>query len=92
MRPVERDRAKVWVARALAIDPDDLVTLYIIACVYSNLGELDPAIDLLEKVLPYQIPEMLVWFRNDSDLDAVRGHPRFQKLLETVGTKRTTTT
>jgi adenylate cyclase len=87
----ETDRAKDWVARTLAIDPDDLMTLYNIACVYSLLGELDPAIDLLEKVVPYQIPEQILWFRNDSDLDAVRGHPRFQKLLETVGTKRTPT-
>jgi adenylate cyclase len=87
----ETDRAKDWVARTLAIDPDDLMTLYNIACVYSLLGELDPAIDLLEKVVPYQIPEQILWFRNDSDLDAVRGHPRFQKLLGTVGTKRTPT-
>src|SRR4029079_6505251 len=58
----ERDRAKDWAARALAMDPDDLIALYNIASFYAQLGEPDLAIDLLEKVLPYQIPEQLLWF------------------------------
>jgi adenylate cyclase len=26
----------------------------------------------------------MLWFENDSDLDPVRSHPRYQKLLETI--------
>ncbi len=81
----ERDRAKDWAARTLAIDPDDLLAQYNIACVYSQLGDLDPAIDLLEKVLPYRSSEQILWFKNDSDLDPIRSHPRYQKLLQTIG-------
>ena len=44
----ERDRAKEWLARALAIDPDDNLARYNAACTYSLLGEIDRAIDLLE--------------------------------------------
>ena len=73
-----------WAARTLAIDPDDMFTQYNIACVYSLLGELDPAIDLLEKLLPHS-PKQILWIRNDSDLDPIRNHPRYQRLLETIG-------
>ena len=30
-------------------------------------------------------PRMRDWIRNDSDLDGIRSHPRFQKLLEQIG-------
>jgi adenylate cyclase len=84
----ETDRAKDWAARTLAIDPDDLLAQYNIACVYSQLGDLDPAIDLLEKVLPHRSSEQIVWFKNDSDLDPIRSHPRYQRLLESIGAQR----
>src|SRR5262249_37306255 len=72
----ERGRARDWAARALAIDPDDMVALYNVACVHSILGEVDQAIDLLEKVLPHSSSEQLSWSQTDSDLDPLRGHPR----------------
>ncbi|MET0942776.1 MAG: tetratricopeptide repeat protein [Mesorhizobium sp.] len=81
----EHDRAMEWAARAMAIDPDDLLALYNIACTYSQLGELDTAIDVLEKVLPHRSPEQILWFSRDSDLDPLRKHPRFQRLLESIG-------
>ena len=84
----ERDRAKDWAARTLAIDPDDLLAQYNIACVYSQLGDLDLAIDLLEKVLPHRSPEQILWFKNDSDLDPIRSHPRYQILLESIEAQR----
>ena len=60
-------------------------------CVYSQLGDLDLAIDLLEKVLPHRSSEQILWFKNDSDLDPIRSHPRYQKLLETIGYQRSPT-
>jgi len=41
----ERERAKEWLARALAIDPDDNLARYNAACTYSLLGEIDRSID-----------------------------------------------
>lgn len=81
----ERDRAKQWAARALAIDPSENIAHYNVACVYSLLGELDQAMVHLEKVIPQLSPELMKWLEKDSDLDAIRIHPRYQKLFGTQG-------
>jgi adenylate cyclase len=39
--PGEMNRAREWIARALAIDPDDPLTLYNVACGYTKLRNLD---------------------------------------------------
>ncbi|EJC77823.1 putative integral membrane protein [Rhizobium leguminosarum bv. trifolii WSM2012] len=75
------NRARDWAARAIAIDPDDIVAQYNLACVYSVLGDADQAIDLLERLLPHSSVYHIKWFNNDSDLDNIRGDPRFQRLL-----------
>src|SRR5881398_520806 len=81
----EKDRAREWAARALAIDPDDVLIQYNVACVYSLLGDLEQAFDLLEGLLPnagYELKRG--WIKHDSDLDPLRSHPRFQKTLEVI--------
>jgi adenylate cyclase len=82
----ERDRAKEWLSRALAIDPDDILTQYNAACVYTGLGEIEQAFDLLERLLTHAGYELKAgWIKHDSDLDPLRSHPRFQKVLELIG-------
>jgi adenylate cyclase len=81
----ECDRAKEWVERALAIDPDDNGARYNAACTYSLLGESDRAIDLLESWVQQVSSDMKLWFKNDSDLDPIRTHPRYQGLLQLAG-------
>ena len=81
----QNDRAKEWLARTLVIDPDDTLTQYNAACIYSRLGEIDPAFDLLERLLPNANHETKAWIKHDSDLDPLREHPRYQKILELVG-------
>ena len=78
----ERDRALAWLARAIAIDPGDANTQYNSACTYAQLGEPERAIDLLESWLPRVSPAMKLWFRNDADLDPLRDHSRYKKLIE----------
>jgi adenylate cyclase len=78
----ENARAREWTARALAIDPDDILVQYNVACTYSRLGDREQALDLLERSLPRTGPEWSRWIRHDSDLDSLRTHPRFQKILE----------
>ena len=78
----ERERAKEWLARALAIDPDDNIARYNAACTYSLLGEFDRSIDLLEICLQLVGADFKLWVKNDSDLNPIRDHPRYQKLLE----------
>jgi len=81
----ENDRAREWISRALAIDPDDPLTQYNLACGYTHLGDLDAAFDLLERSLPRAGPEIREWIKHDSDFDRLRDHPRYQKILELIG-------
>jgi len=81
----ETERAREWLTRALAIDPDDLLTLYNAACVYAQLGEAEPALDLLERFIPLANDLNRAWIKHDSDFDSLRRHPRFQKILEQIG-------
>ncbi|TCU15798.1 TPR end-of-group domain-containing protein [Rhizobium sullae] len=74
-------RACDWAARAIAIDPDDIVAQYNLACVHAVLGNVDKAIDILEQLLPRSSVYHIKWFTHDSDLDNLRDDPRFRKLL-----------
>jgi adenylate cyclase len=82
----DNDRAREWLARALAIDPDDVWNQYNAVCIYANLGDIEQALDVLERVLPHAGYELKHgWIQHDSDLDPLRSHPRFQKMLELIG-------
>jgi len=77
----EKDRARDWTTRAQAIESEDPISLYNIACVYSHLGDSDAAFDLLERVTQNGRQFWRDWIENDSDLDGVRNHPRYRQLL-----------
>ena len=82
----DTDRAREWTSRALAIDPDDILTQYNVVCNYSLLGEIQRAFDLLERLLPHAGHELRRgWIKQDSSLDPLRSHPRYQKVLELIG-------
>jgi adenylate cyclase len=82
----EPERAREWIARSLAIAPDDLITQYNAACAYTRLGDTEVALDLLERALQTRASSAWQkWMKHDPDFDAIRGHPRFQKLLESKG-------
>ena len=79
----EKEQAREWASRALSIDPDDVLTQYNVACVYSQMGDIEQAFDLLERLLPNAGQELRRgWIKHDSDLDPLRSHPRYQKILE----------
>ena len=81
----DKDRAREWASRALSIDPDDVLTQYNVACVYSLLGDIERAFDLLDRLLPKAGHELKHgWIKHDSDLDPLRNHPRYQKILEII--------
>ena len=73
----EKDRAKDWTTRAQAIEAEDPITLYNIACIYSHLGDAEAAFDLLERATRNGRHFWRDWIENDSDLDGVRNHPRW---------------
>ncbi|HET7601390.1 MAG TPA: tetratricopeptide repeat protein, partial [Gemmatimonadales bacterium] len=67
-------------AQTLALDPDDSGVLYNVACAYALAGHADEAVGALEKSVKNGFGHW-DWLEHDSDLDAVRSHPRFQALL-----------
>ena len=77
----DREGALRSAARALALDPNDHPVQYNVACTYSRLGELELALDVLERTMPNAPPYRWAWFVQDADFDPLRGHPRFQALL-----------
>src|SRR5438552_4858353 len=60
----ERDRAKDWAVRAQAIENEDPISLYNLACFYSHLGEAESAFDLLERAITNGRPFWKDWIEN----------------------------
>jgi non-specific serine/threonine protein kinase len=76
----ERERGLDLAKQSMALDPDEPMTLYAAACVYAILGQVEEAVDCLSKAVAngYAHKE---WIKNDSDLKALHGHPRFEELV-----------
>ncbi len=79
----QRERGQKWADRALAIDPDDPAILYNVACAHAGLGNLERAIECLEHTVRAGA-SYREWMENDSDLDPLRGQPRFAALLASL--------
>jgi serine/threonine protein kinase/tetratricopeptide (TPR) repeat protein len=77
----ETKRGLEWADRALALDPEDPMLLYNIACIRALAGAGDAALDCLERSVAAGL-RYKVWLEHDSNLDAIRSHPRFQALME----------
>src|SRR5438094_551323 len=74
------ERGLEWASRALAMDPEDSGVLYNVACAYALQRQTEQAIGVLEKAIQNGFGHK-EWLENDSDLDSLRGHPRFQALI-----------
>jgi adenylate cyclase len=70
-----------WAQRALAIDPEDPIINYNVACSYAQAGEPEKALDCLDKAKKSGMISY-GWLKNDSDLVALITQPRFQALLK----------
>jgi serine/threonine protein kinase/Tfp pilus assembly protein PilF len=76
----EVELGKAWTERALTIDSSDPAILYNAACNFSQMREIEKAIDMLERALTNGFGQR-EWILHDSDLDPLRDHPRFKELL-----------
>lgn len=74
----------VWAGRALNLESADPMVLYNLACIYSLAGEQDLSIDCLEKALEHGF-SYVEWAEKDSNLDPIRNHPRFKKVMAALG-------
>lgn len=77
-------QARAWAGRALEMAPEDPMTLYNLGCIYSMIGDLEQAIGCLEGAVSRGLAYK-GWYENDSNLDPLRGHPRFIALLQNMG-------
>ena len=75
------EEARIWLERAIALDPDDSQTLYNAACAYAQMGDIEEAFEALERWLPKAGVEKRMWLMNDCDFDPLRDDPRFEHVL-----------
>ncbi|MEN6311078.1 MAG: tetratricopeptide repeat protein, partial [Acidobacteriota bacterium] len=76
----EREKSLEWARAAIAQEPDEPMVLYNVGCIFSLAGELEKAINVLERAVTGGLTQR-GWFEHDSNLDPLRGQPRFQALL-----------
>ncbi|MFO1131068.1 MAG: adenylate/guanylate cyclase domain-containing protein [Hyphomicrobiales bacterium] len=76
----EAKRAEQWARTALAIAPEDYLTLYNIACYYSVGGRADQAFEVLGKLLPISNGDMREWILRDSDFNPLHADPRWSEV------------
>jgi adenylate cyclase len=78
----EHERMREWIERATLLDPENLNLRYNLACVMANeLGDREAALDLLEFNLKTVNADSLNWMDTDTDMDAIRDHPRYRAML-----------
>ena len=80
----ERERAREWADRAVAMRTEDPMLLYNAGCIYSLIGLEQKAIESLERAAKRGVLQK-GWIEHDSNLDPLRTHPRFQALMERLG-------
>ncbi|MBP1659913.1 MAG: serine/threonine protein kinase with repeat, partial [Candidatus Aminicenantes bacterium] len=76
-----KEKGLEWARRARRIDPDDPMLLYNLGCIHSLAGDVEEAVDCLERAASGGLLQK-GWYEHDGDLDPLRGHPRFKALLE----------
>jgi len=82
----QHEQARRSAARALQLEPDDGIVAYNLACMYAVMKEPDRAVDLLQRsTVGGRIN--LAWLEHDATLAPLRGHPRFDGLLEELRSK-----
>ncbi len=79
--------ARQAIDKAMALDSGDPGMLYNGACFFARAGELERALDCLERSPASRLPAR-EWMENDSDLENLRDHPRFLALLRTSDRSR----
>ncbi len=82
------DDGRAMTERAVELAPNDGGVLHNAVCYYSNIGEVDTAIELFERRMQAMGTIYREWVENDADFDNIRDHPRFIELVEKLPTYR----
>jgi TolB-like protein/tRNA A-37 threonylcarbamoyl transferase component Bud32 len=76
----EVERGLEWARRAVAIEPDDSMLLYNVACIFSLAGRVEDALGYIEAAVAAGLTQR-GWLEHDSNLDALRDTPRFKAVM-----------
>ncbi|HEY8009923.1 MAG TPA: protein kinase [Rudaea sp.] len=76
-------RAIEYAMRAMAVDPEDPMLLYNVACTYGVLGKVAECLHALEQAVSKGWGDK-AWLEHDSDLDSIRSEPRYLALLKAM--------
>ena len=74
------DQCHAYIDRAMRLRPDDFSNLANLACASVLDGELEQALDLLERAVAGGRGDR-EWLMQDNDYKALHGHPRFEALV-----------
>jgi tetratricopeptide (TPR) repeat protein len=78
-----QERAVGFAERAIAVDRDDPMLLYNVACTFAVLGKGDEALDALEHAVEKGWGDR-AWIEHDSDLESIRESPRYKSLMQAM--------
>jgi adenylate cyclase len=79
----DKQRASEGLKRASLLDPENVSTLYNLACALNcTIKDEDAALDMLQRFFDrLTSATILKHIQADPDIDSLRGHPRFKKML-----------
>jgi len=76
----EREKGRARLDQAVSLRPTDYAVLYNAACGHAMAGDLETALDLLDRAVGTG-KGFRAWIENDPDLDPLHALPRFQQIL-----------
>ncbi len=79
----DAERSAYYAARALAVDPEDPMVLYNVACAYGILGKTAECLDALELAVSKGWGDK-AWLELDSDFESIRAEPRYMALVKAM--------
>jgi len=78
----DMDRARERMERAMVVDPDNINMPYNFACVLAGwIGDIEGALDMLEPMMARQSRSLMLTMLADPDMDPLRDHPRFKRMV-----------
>jgi adenylate cyclase len=76
------DRAKERIERAMMVDPDNINMPYNFGCMLANwVGDIEGALDMIEPMMQRQSRSLMLTMLADPDMDPLRDHPRFKRMV-----------
>jgi TolB-like protein/Flp pilus assembly protein TadD len=79
----EREKGLAWARMARDLDPKDPMLLYNLGCIHALAGDPEEALDCLDAAIAGGLSQK-DWLLHDGDLDSIRPHPRWQRLMDSM--------